>query len=83
MAGVVTITTTSQDIEGDFDLVISGTITNPPDSIIVLKAIGAGGTGFVTLISTSQKGTHFVKNTGTNAYKLAAAVTGITVKANN
>lgn len=80
---LVTLTTTSQDITGDFDLVISGTITTPPDSIIVLKAAGTGGTAFVTLLSTAQKGTHFVKNTGTNAYKLSTVVTGITVKANN
>lgn len=80
---LVTLTTTSQDIAGDFDLVISGTITNQPDALVILKAAGSGGTDWVTLISTTQKGTHFVKNTGTNAYKLAAAVTGLTVKANN
>ena len=80
---VLSVTTTPQNITGDFDLVISGTITTPPDSIIVLKAAGTGGTAFVTLLSTAKKGTHFVKNTGTNAYKLNTAVTGITVKANN
>tara|TARA_R110000868_G_scaffold94732_1_gene261120 strand:+ start:450 stop:698 length:249 start_codon:yes stop_codon:yes gene_type:complete len=80
---LVTLTATAQDITGDFDLVISGTITTPPNPVIVLKAAGTGGTAFVTLLSTSQKGTQFVKNTGTNAYKLAALVTGMTVKANN
>lgn len=80
---LVTLSTTSQNITGDFDLVISGTITSPPQSIQVLKAAGTSGTDFVTLISTSQKGNHFIRNTGTNAYKLSAAVTGITVRANN
>lgn len=80
---LVTLTTTPQNIAGNFDLIISGTITNPPDSIIVQKAAGAGGTDFVTILSTPQKGNHFIQNTGTNAFKLATAVTGITVKANN
>lgn len=73
------ITTTTQDITGDFDLVVRGTPT-PNVAIELKKALGAGGTNFETAKVLISTGHHFVKNTGTNAYKLEAAVAGLTVE---
>ena len=75
------ITTASQDITGDFDLVVRGA----PDpragaGPTVLKALGAGGTNFQTVKTLELNEVAFVKNTGTNAYKLANTVAGVTVE---
>ena len=73
------ITTSSQDITGDFDLVVRGTPAGPLGPTI-LKALGAGGTNFVVAKQLTNNEVAFVKNTGTNAYRLAAAVSGLTVE---
>lgn len=73
------ITTTTQDITGDFDLVVRGTTTALVGPTI-LKALGTGGTDFVVAKQLTVNDVQFVKNTGTNAYKLAAAVSGLTVE---
>lgn len=71
------ITTTSGDITGDFDLVVIGSGGFP----VLLKALGAGGTNFRVVKTLSPDTPHyFFKNTGTNAYKLNAAITGVTVE---
>lgn len=75
------ITATSQDISGDFDLVVRGNPT-AGTPIVLQKALGAGGTDFITCKVFGGQGHHFVKNTGSNAYKLAAAVAGVTVEFN-
>ena len=76
------ITTTTQNITGDFDLVVRGNPTNIQAPVVLQKALGAGGTNFVTCKVFGGQGHHFVKNTGANAYKLAAAVDGVTVEFN-
>jgi hypothetical protein len=70
------ITTTTQDITGDFDLVVIGS-----GFPTVLKALGAGGTEWRVLKTLSPDVPHyFVKNTGTNAYKLNATISGVAVE---
>lgn len=75
------ITTTSQDITGDFDLVIRGA-PNPPagSGPTILKALGAGGTDFVPVETLPLNTPLFCKNVGTNAYKLGNTVAGVTVE---
>jgi len=77
----VAITTTTQDIAGDFDIVVRG---DPTDwtNVILQKALGAGGANFITCKVLGGQGHHFVKNTGSNAYKLLTAVTGVTIEFN-
>jgi hypothetical protein len=72
------ITTTPQDITGDFDLVIRGTSDSP---VAVQKSLGTGTTNWVGL-HTGNAGEQpkFVKNTGTNAFRLAATVANVTVE---
>ncbi len=74
------ITATSQDITGDFDLVVRGNPSAKP--AILQKALGAAGVDFITCKVLGSQGHHFVKNTGTNAYKIAEAVAGVTVEFN-
>jgi hypothetical protein len=70
------ITTTPQDITGDFDVVIVGA-----GFPTLLKALGAGGTDFKVLATLSPDTPHyFVKNVGTNAYKLGATISGVAVE---
>jgi hypothetical protein len=76
------ITATTQDITGDFDLVVRGNPTDERKQAILQKALGAGGTNFVTCKVFGGQGCHFVKNTGTNAYKLVENVAGMTVEFN-
>lgn len=76
------VTTTPQDITGDFDLAVTGLADVPVKSISLLKALGAGGTDFLTINAITGRGHYFVKNTGTNAFKLSAAIPGVTVKYN-
>lgn len=76
------ITTTPQDITGDFDLVVRGNPALANTPIVLQKALGASGADFVTCKVFGGQGHHFVKNTGANAYKLAAAVAGVTVEFN-
>lgn len=75
----IAITTTTQDITGDFDLAVRGT-PGVPVGPTILKALGAGGTNFVVAKQLTVNEVAFVKNTGTNAYKLATAVSGLTVE---
>lgn len=81
MAGTA-LTTSGQDITGDFDLQARLT-ANPGGAAIVLKSQGTGSTDWVTLC-TVKPGDEpvFVKNSGVNAFKLAAAVTGVVVEFN-
>lgn len=77
----VAITTTPQDITGDFDLVVRGNPTTALDAKVILqKALGAGGTDFITCKMFGGQGHHFVKNTGANAFRLGAAIAGMTVE---
>jgi hypothetical protein len=78
------ITTTPLNITGDFDLVVRGNPTDPnqSSSVVLQKALGAGGTNWVTCKVFAGQGHHFVKNTGTNAFRLASAVPGVTVEFN-
>jgi hypothetical protein len=70
------LTTSTLDITGDFDLVVIGS-----GFPTVLKALGAGGTDFKVLKTLSPDTPHyFVKNTGTNAYKLGATISGVAVE---
>lgn len=78
----VAITATPQDIEGDFDIVVRGNPTDVRKSTILQKALGAGGTNFVTTQVFANQGHHFVKNTGTNAFQLVENVAGMTVEFN-
>ena len=70
------ITTTAQDITGDFDLQVSGL---SDDSVQLMKSLGPGTTNFEPVDQLSHPGQYFVKNTGTNAYKLSASLPGGTV----
>lgn len=78
----VAITTTTQDIEGDFDVCIRGDFADVRKQIVLLKALGAGGTNFLMCKMFSGAGHYFVKNTGSNAYKLMEAVSGVVVEFN-
>ncbi len=62
-----TITTTQQDITGDFDLYVTGINGNVP--VTLMKALGTSGTEFEVAEVITQPGQYFVKNTGTNAFK--------------
>lgn len=73
------ITTTPQNITGDFDLEVSG---SPSESITLLKSLGSSTTNWVTLEVLSEIGHFFVKNTGTNSYKLSSTPSGKSISFN-
>lgn len=78
MAGTA-ITTTGQDITGDFDIIVRGTpVSNAQVSL--LKSMGSGTTDWALVDVLPVSFCGFVKNSGTNSYKLGAAVSGITVE---
>lgn len=82
MAGTA-ITTTGQDITGDFDMQARAT-TVPGSAALVMKSQGAGSTDWVHLCTvTPGDEPVFVKNTGTNAYKLLVTAPGTIVEFNN
>ena len=72
------ITTTPQNITGDFDLQIRGSASV---AVTLQKSLGATTTNWAD-VHTMRSGAEpaFVKNTGTNSYRLAAAVAGVTVE---
>lgn len=79
----IAITTTAQDITGDFDLQVRG---NPSADLnkkaILMKSLGSGTTNHTTCRVFPGQEHCFVKNTGTNSFKLYEAVTGVTVEFN-
>ena len=76
------ITTTPVDITGDFDLQVLGSPSTPSQGLVLQKALGAGGTSFTTFKVIAGTEHMFVKNTGTNAFKLQASVSGMTAEFN-
>ena len=76
------ITTTPVDITGDFDLQVLGSPSTPGQGLVLQKALGSGGTNFTTFKVIAGTEHMFVKNTGTNAYKLAASVSGMSAEFN-
>lgn len=73
------ITTTAADITGDFDLCARATADGAV-AAVVQKSLGSGTTNWVTLCKINPGDTMFVKNTGSNAYKLAAAAANTVVE---
>lgn len=76
------ITTTAQDITGDFDIVARGAPTDVTKQVVLLKSLGSGTTNHIACKSFGAQEHCFVKNTGTNSFKLSATVTGVTVEFN-
>lgn len=76
------ITTTPQDIMGDFDLMVIGVPVEANEKIELQKALGSGGTDFVLEKLFGGAGPYFVKNSGTNAYRIKAAVPNMTIEFN-
>lgn len=72
------ITTTPQNIAGDFDLAIRGTL---PDVVVLYKSIGSGTTNWIPF-RTMQVGDipEPIRNIGTNSYKIDKNHSGITVE---
>lgn len=71
------ITTTPQDITGDFDLVVRQTAA-PGGTVTLQKSLGSATTNWVTmetLLSGCQP--MFVRNSGTNSYRLVADTAGV------
>lgn len=66
------ITTTAQNIVGDFDVVARGLDANG-EKIILLKSLGSTTTNWVPIKVFTVNEHAFIKNTGTNSYKLQAA----------
>jgi len=76
------ITTTAQDITGDFDLAVRGNPTVVNAKVVLMKSLGSGTTNHTTCRVFPGQEHSFVKNTGVNSYKLLAAVEGVTVEFN-
>lgn len=74
------ITNTPQDIAGDFDLCVRGNPTDSQKKAVLQKSLGTGTTNWVTLKTLSGQGHDFVKNVGTNSYRLLENVDGVTVE---
>ena len=76
------ITSTPQDIEGDFDLVVRGVPDNANLSrwAVLQKSLGSGTNNPVTVKSFGGQEHFFVKNTGTNSFSLLEDVSGVTVE---
>jgi hypothetical protein len=76
------ITETPQDITGDFDLCVSGVPDNASLSrwAVLQKALGTGGTNHITLKSFGGQEHFFVKNTGTNSFRLLEDIDGVAVE---
>ncbi len=74
------ITTTPQNITGDFDMAVRGNADDPRKSAILQKSLGATSTDWVTCQVLGGQGHMFVKNTGTNSYRLLEAVPGLIVE---
>jgi len=73
------ITTTPQNITGDFDLVSVQTAAKA-DIAFLQKSLGSSTTDWATLEAIKPGDLHFVRNTGTNSYRLERAVTGVSVE---
>lgn len=79
MAGTA-LTTTGQDITGDFDLQARAT-ANGAGPATVQKSQGTASTDWVTLCEIMPGDEPlFVKNTGTSSFKLAATVANTVVE---
>jgi hypothetical protein len=85
----VQITDTPISITGSFNLQVQGNPSNPSqaDAKTFLElALGSGVTDpaqFETVKVFAGKGHHYVANAGTNTYKLASVIPGVTVWYNN
>ena len=79
---VIAITATPQDIAGDFDLQVRGNATDITKKVVLQKSLGSSTTNWGTLRTISGQEHDFVKNTGTNSYRLLEHVAGVTVEFN-
>ena len=74
------ITTTPQNITGDFDLVVRRT-SGPGGAIILQKSLGPTTTNWKTLaVLASDAAPQFAKNTGTNSFRLEQDIAGLVVE---
>lgn len=74
------ITNTPQNITGDFDLCVRGNATDIQKKVSLQKSLGTSTTNWVTLKVVGGQTHDFVKNVGTNSYRLAEDIAGITVE---
>jgi len=65
------ITTTPQNITGDFDVVVRGIDANG-EKVILMKSLGASTANWIPIRVFSANEHQFIKNTGQNSYKLFA-----------
>lgn len=78
------ITTTPADFTDDFDLTIRETTAGSATgvgAITLYKSPGSGTTNWAPAESFKVPGPYFVKNTGTNSYKINTHATGLTAVA--
>ena len=79
---VVAITNTPRDMVGDFDMQVRGVAADSTKKVVLQKSLGSATTNWTTLRVISGQEHDFVKNTGTNSFRLAEDVSGVTVEAN-
>lgn len=75
----VAITNTPQDITGDFDLQVRG---NGDKAVQLQKSLGSSTTNWGTCKVFGGPEHVFVKNTGTNSFRLVETVENVTVEWN-
>ena len=74
------ITTTPQNITGDFDLIVRRT-SGPGGTVLLQKSLGPTTVNWKTLaVLPDDTAPQFVKNTGANSYRIEQAVDGIVVE---
>ena len=72
------ITTTPQNITGDFDLVVRATTPAASGFVALQKSLGATTTNWKTLeVFSPASPPVFVKNSGENSFRIASDVDGI------
>ncbi len=79
---VVPITNTPSDRAGNFDIVVRGTPTDPRKAVQLQKSLGSGTTNWKTVKVYPNEASEVVVNVGTNSFRLAEDVAGVTVETN-
>lgn len=74
------ITSTPQDIQGNFDLAVTGVGAK---TVLLQRSLGSGTTNWKTIKSYSRiEASEVVANVGLNSFRLAEDVAGVTVEFN-
>lgn len=79
---VQNITNTPLNLTGNFDVAVSGSPTNPIQTVQLQKSLGPSTTEWKTIKNYGPETSEIVVNVGQNSFRLLENVPGVTVKCN-